>query len=58
MEIKDFICKVVIGVESNKRYILLFEDATLTELFKSAYSTYCHTMGAYWEEYGYWFRRD
>ena len=95
MEIKDFIGKVVIGVESKKRYvlteitspyiavkeenkvnsgisiiydtingdpfekgILVFEDATLTKTFKAAYDAYCRTKDAYYEEIGYWMRRD
>ena len=95
MEIKDFIGKVVIGVESKKRYVLteitspyiavkeenkansgisiiydtingdlfekgifIFEDTTLTEAFKAAYSAYCRTKNAYYEEIGYWMRRD
>ena len=95
METKDFIGKVVIGVESKKRYvlteiaspciaiqeenkvnsgisiryetingdpfekgILVFEDTTLTEAFKAAYSAYCRTKNAYYEEIGYWMRRD
>ena len=37
---------------------LLFEDATLTELFKKAYAAYSHTNDAYWENYGYWMRKD
>ena len=95
MEIKDFIGKVVIGVESKKRYvlteitspyiavqeennvnsgisiiydtingdpfekgILVFEDTTLAEPFKATYSTYCRKKDAYYEEIGYWMRRD
>ena len=38
--------------------ILLFENATLTEPFKVAYNEDCHGNDAYWEEYGYWMRRD
>ena len=37
---------------------LIFEDASLTELFKVAYSAHCHTRDAYYEEIGYWMRRD
>jgi hypothetical protein len=37
---------------------LLFEDASLTELFKEAFEAYSHTQDAYWENYGYWMRRD
>ena len=38
--------------------ILVFEDTTLTEPFKVAYSAYCCTKDAYYEEIGYWMRRD
>ena len=38
--------------------ILVFEDTTLTEAFKTTYSTYCRTKNAYYEEIGYWMRRD
>ena len=97
MELKDFIGKVVINVESKKRYVLqkitspcievtaaetdgrgyrasyswptingdpistgvlVFEDASLTELFKAAYAAYCHTRDAYYEEMGYWLRKS
>lgn len=37
---------------------LIFEDASLTQPFKDAYEAYCHTEAAYWENYGYWMRRD
>ena len=37
---------------------LLFEDSSLNELFKTAYDEYSRTEDAYWEEYGYWMRRD
>ena len=37
---------------------LIFEDASLTEPFKVAYSAHCHTRDAYYEEIGYWMRRD
>ena len=26
--------------------------------FKAAYDAYCRSKDAYWEEYGYWFRKD
>ena len=97
MQISDFIGKVVIEAESQKRYVLkeitspyiaareeqvhengrsgsyiwptingdpittgtlVFEDLSLTEPFKKAYSAYCHSRDAYWEEYGYWMRKD
>ena len=38
--------------------ILIFEDRTLTEPFKAAYDAYCRTPNAYYEETGYWMRRD
>ena len=41
-----------------KKGVLLFEDATLTEPFKAAYEAYCCTKDAYYEEIGYWMRRD
>ena len=37
---------------------LIFEDVSLTEPFKEAYEAYSHTQDAYWENYGYWMRRD
>ena len=37
---------------------LIFEDQSLTESFKKAYSAYCRSMDGYWEDYGYWMRRD
>ena len=37
---------------------LVFEDTSLTEPFKEAYTAYCHTRDAYYEEIGYWMRKD
>lgn len=37
---------------------LFFEDSSLTEPFKKAYETYSRSKNAYWEEYGYWMRKD
>ena len=37
---------------------LVFEDASLTEQFKAAYMAHCRTRDAYYEEIGYWMRRD
>ncbi len=37
---------------------LVFEDARLLEPFKKAYSAYCRTKDAFWEEYGFWLRKD
>lgn len=41
-----------------KRGILVFEDPKLAEPFKLVYEAYCHTKDAYYEEIGYWMRRD
>ena len=37
---------------------LVFEDVSLTAPFKAAFSAHCHTRDAYYEEIGYWMRRD
>ncbi len=37
---------------------LVFEDPTLTEPFKKVYGAYSRTKDAYWEDYGYWMRKD
>ena len=37
---------------------LIFEDTTLTESFTVVYDSYCHSKDAYWEDYGYWMRKD
>ena len=37
---------------------LRFEDESLTEPFIKAFEAYIHTEAAYWENYGYWMRRD
>lgn len=37
---------------------LVFEDASLASKFRQAYDAYCRTKDAYWENYGYWLRRD
>ena len=37
---------------------LVFEDASLTEPFKAAYAAHCRTQSAYYEEIGYWMRKD
>lgn len=53
-----FYCwKTINGDPFSKGY-LVFEDASLQEEFKKAYEAYCKTKDAYWEEYGYWMRRD
>ena len=38
--------------------ILIFEDSTLLEPFKNAYKAYRHSKEAYYEEIGYWMRKD
>ncbi len=37
---------------------LIFEDASMTEPFKKAYNAHLQTKAAYWEDYGYWMRKD
>lgn len=37
---------------------LVFEDKSLTKPFLEAYNAYCNTESAYWEDYGYWMRKD
>ena len=37
---------------------LVFEDQSLTEHFKAAYNSYCHSKDAYYEEAGFWMRKD
>ena len=37
---------------------LVFKDPTLKAPFLAAYKSYCHSRSAYWEEYGYWMRKD
>lgn len=41
-----------------KRGVLEFEDKTLTAQFLATYDEYCHTQDAYYEEIGYWMRKD
>ena len=38
--------------------VLVFEESALTEPFKKAYDEYSRSEDAYWEEYGYWMRKD
>ena len=38
--------------------LLIFEDSSLLEPFMKAYKAYCHTKDAYYEEIGYWMRKD
>lgn len=37
---------------------LIFEDASLKAPFIKAFNEYSHTKYAYWEDYGYWMRKD
>ncbi len=37
---------------------LVFEDEGLTESFLKIYGEYCRTKDAYYEDYGYWMRKD
>ena len=37
---------------------LMFEDASLTEPFISAYKKHCNCEAGRWEDYGYWMRKD
>jgi hypothetical protein len=40
------------------RGILVFENPNLTEPFKEAYNAHCRSEDGYWEDYGYWMRKD
>ena len=51
-------CFRTINGDPISRGCLRFEDESLTESFKVAYSNYCRTQDAYWETYGYYMRRD
>lgn len=37
---------------------LVFEDDSLNQPFRMAYDAHCHSENGFWEEYGYWMRRD
>ena len=37
---------------------LVFEDQSLVESFQKAYTAHCHSTDGYWEDYGYWMRKD
>jgi hypothetical protein len=52
-----YVWKTINGDPFSNGY-LIFEDETLNEKFKKTYDEYCHSEDAYWEEYGYWMRRD
>jgi hypothetical protein len=96
MELKDFLNKVVVGVNGTRFYLkeitapyisgvtvnpdeeghhtfrkwptingdpfekgyLVFEDKRLAAPFRAAYDAHCRTKDAYFEEFGYWMRRD
>ena len=51
-------CWATINGDPISNGILIFEDASLTEPFIDAYNAYSHTRSAYYEEVGYWMRRD
>ena len=38
--------------------LLIFEDSNLLEPFMKVYKEYCRTKDAYYEEIGYWIRKD
>ena len=54
----SFYCWPTINGDPISNGLLVFEDASLTEPFKKAFEEYSHTQDAYWENYGYWMRRD
>ena len=37
---------------------LFFENPKLTIPFQKAYDAHCRSRNGYWEDYGYWMRRD
>lgn len=37
---------------------LCFEDVSLKESFIKVFNDYSHSKEAYWEDYGYWMRKD
>lgn len=47
-----------INGDSIKNGELVFEDIGLTEPFVSAYDAHCSSKAGYWEDYGYWMRKD
>ncbi len=53
-----FYCRETINGDPFSNGNLMFEDASLLEPFKKVYGAYCRTEDAYWEEYGYWMRKD
>ena len=41
-----------------KNGVLVFEDTSLTASFIAAYDAYCRSKEAYYDEIGYWMRKD
>ena len=54
----SYYCWETINGDPISRGDLQFEETSLTEPFKAAYTAYCRTKDAYWESYGYYMRRD
>ena len=54
----SFYCWSTINGDPISTGALIFEDTSLTEPFKTVYTAHCHTRDAYYEEIGYWMRRD
>jgi hypothetical protein len=51
-------CWATINGDPISNGILIFEDDSLTEQFIAAYNAYSNTQAAYYEEIGYWMRKD
>ena len=51
-------CWETINSDPISRGYLKFEDESLTEPFKVAYSAYCRTEDARWEFYDYYMKKD
>ena len=51
-------CWATINGDPISNGILIFEDDSLTEQFIAAYNAYSNTQAAYFEEIGYWMRKD
>jgi hypothetical protein len=41
-----------------KNGYLVFEDTSLSKPFREAYDAHCRSKDGYWEDYGYWMRKD
>ena len=54
----SFYCWSTINGDPISNGILIFEDDSLTEQFIAAYNAYSNTQAAYYEEIGYWMRKD